>query len=259
MLTYEAVGDGVPVVLLHAFPLSHAMWRADAERFAQFGRVITPDLPGFGRSPRQSPPSIPTMASAVSELLDGLSVREPVVLAGLSMGGYVAFEVVRQFPKRVRALGLFSTRAVADTPDQRENRLKAAEQIRREGLGPLANAMLPKLLGRTTLSTHPSVAEAITEQILSNDPGGVADSLLAMAQRRDSTSLLSSIACPTLVVAGGEDAFIPATEAEGLQRQIPGAHLEVIARAGHLVNVEQPAAFQASVERFLQEQVLMVR
>ena len=250
MLAYEAAGRGVPFVLLHAFPLSRAMWRAELEAFGKSARVIAPDLPGFGQSARQAEPSIPQMAQALAELLERLAIREPAVVAGLSMGGYVAFEFLRQFPQRVRALGLVSTRAGTDTPEQREQRVNTAERIRREGLSSLASSMLPRLLGKTSLASNQALATAVSQQILASDPDGVADALLAMAQRRDSTALLASISCPTLIVAGQEDAFIAPEQAEQMQRQIPRAQLAVIPKAGHLVNLEQPAAFHQALERF---------
>lgn len=255
MLSCEEAGQGVPIVLLHAFPLSCRMWDHERVALARWGRVITPDLPGFGRSLRQTTPSIPDMAACVATVLDSLSVREPVVLGGLSMGGYVAFEFLRQFPRRVKALLLCSTRAIADTPEQREGRLKTAERIRRDGLESLASAMLPKLLGKTTLESNPAVVDQVQRMVLANAPDGVADSLLAMGDRNDSTVLLPSIACPTLVVAGDEDAFIPPAEAQAMQREIPGARLEIITKAGHLVSLERPAAFEEAVERFFEEAI----
>lgn len=254
MLAYETAGRGVPIVLLHAFPLSHAMWRAQLGSLSRRGRVIAPDLPGFGWSVRQREPSISRMAEEVAELLDGLSIREPVVVAGLSMGGYVAFECARQFPKRLAALALVSTRASADPPEIRENRLAMANRIRQEGLSPLIKTTLPKLVGRTTLESKPVVERWLTELILANDKDGVADALLAMARRRDSSALLTSIACPTLVIAGDEDAVIPMAETEAMRRRIPVARLEVVEGAGHLVSLEQPAAFEGVLERFLEEQ-----
>lgn len=241
----------MPVLLIHAFPLSHEMWKGQMAGWGRMVRVIAPDLPGFGGSSRQEKPSIPEMAQEIAKRLDHLEVKEPVVVAGLSIGGYVALEFLRQFSKRVRGLGLFSTRAIPDTREGRENRIKTAQKIRAEGLEPFARAILPKLLGRTTLESKPQVVQEVTRLILANDPDGVADALLAMADRRDSTDLLASISCPTWVVAGAEDSFIPVSEAQGMQAKIPGARLEVIEKAGHLVNLEQPAVFQKTLEEFL--------
>lgn len=241
----------IPLLLFHAFPLSSAMWAAEAAALGKTCRVIMPDLPGFGRAPRQKEPSIHSMAQEAARLLDGLGIGEPAVVGGLSMGGYVAFEFLRQYPERVRALALLSTRAAADTPEGRAKRLKTVEEIRTKGLEPFSRAVLPNLVGKTSLSFHPEVCRRVAEMILANTPEGVADALLAMAARRDSSDLLGAIRVPTLVVAGEEDTFIPVAEARAMQGKIPGSRLEVIPQAGHLVNLEQPARFRKVLEQFL--------
>ena len=253
MLAYEVAGQGPPILLLHAFPLSHAMWKDQIAPLAQLGRVIAPDLPGLGRSARQVNPSIADMAAAIAGVLDALTVQEPVVVAGLSMGGYVAFELWRQFPSRVRALGLFSTRAGADTPEQRAGRQRLAEQVRREGVEPVIQTIMPKLLGKATLASQPMVVEAVQWLILANKPNGVADALLAMEARQDSTPLLPSISVPTLLLAGDEDTIVSSEDWEAMKQAIPHAKLERLDKAGHLLNLEQPAEFLGAFRRFLKD------
>ncbi len=250
MLAYSEAGAGAPVVLLHAFPLSRAMWQRDAEQFAPLARVIMPDLPGFGASPRQPHPSMSAMASAVAGLLDHGKVREPVILAGLSMGGYVALEFIRQFPGRVKALGLFSTRAAADSPEQRQGRMKLNEQLQARGIEPLMTSSLPKLLGRTSTASQPDLLAHVARLIRAASPDGVIDALRAMAERSDSQPLLSGIRYPTLIIAGEEDALIPAQESQTMAQAIAGATLEIIPQAGHLVNLEQPEIFQRLVKNW---------
>ena len=250
-LAYAEQGPGTPVVLLHAFPLSGQMWRQDAARLASVCRVITPDLPGFGRSPRLAVPSMAAMAQAVHDLLEQLGLRQPVILGGLSMGGYVAFEFLRQFPARVKALALCSTKAAPDSPNQRQGRFKLIERLRLEGLKALPQVMLPKLIGRTSAANQPSVVAEVERLILAADLDGVIDAVRAMAERADSRSLLSSIACPTLVVAGSEDQLIPAEESRRMAEAIQGAELQIIPATGHLTNLEQPEAFHAAVEPWL--------
>ena len=250
-LTYTEAGTGTPLLLLHAFPLSRAMWKQDVELFAALTRVIAPDLPGFGGSSRQPQPSIAAMAQVASGLLDELHIKEPVIVAGLSMGGYVAFEFLRQFPKRVRALGLFSTRAAADSPQQREGRMKLAEQLKASGVELLMTSTLPKLIGLTSTASRPAVVSQVEKFIRAASPDGVIDSLHAMAERRDSQPLLSGIRCPVLIVAGDEDALVPAQESRAMAQAIPGAKLEIIPQAGHLVNLEQPEIFQRLVASWI--------
>lgn len=243
-LHYAQQGTGTPFMLLHAFPLSSAMWTRDAGRFARAARVIAPDLPGFGGSPRQPQPSIPAMARAAADLLDALEIHEPVILAGLSMGGYVALEFMRQFPQRVKALGLFSTKAAADSPEQREGRFMFIERLRREGVEVLLQTTLPKLVGASTTARRPAVIAEIERHIRAADREGLMDAVRAMAERSDSQPVLPTIPCPTLILSGAEDALIPPKESEGMAQAIPGAQLQVIPEAGHLVNLEAPEAFQ---------------
>lgn len=183
------------------------------------------------------------MAQDVAGLLEQLKITEPVIVAGLSMGGYVAFEFLRQFPQRVRALGLLSTRAAEDSPQQREGRLKLIQQLQARGLEPLMASTLPKLVGRTSTTSRPAVVAEVERLIRAASPDGVIDALRAMAERRDSRPLLPGIRCPTLIVAGDEDALIPMQESQAMAQAIPAARLEIIPQAGHLVNLEQPEAF----------------
>lgn len=250
-LAYESSGQGIPLVFIHAFPLSSRMWGSLVKGLGPRVKVIAPDLPGFGQTPSQAKPSIPEMAQEVARLLDSLMVKEPVMIAGLSMGGYVAFEFLRRFPNRVRGLGLFSTRPGTDTPQAREKRLKTARDIRDAGLEPFATTILPNLVGKTTLERKPDLVHEIKHMILSNSREGVACALLAMADRRDSTDLLATIKCPTLIIAGREDSLIPFSEAETMHSKILNSRLHIIEKAGHLANLEQPAEFQKILENFL--------
>lgn len=255
MLAYESSGQGIPLVLIHAFPLNSNMWKAQIKNLEQYGRVIALDLPGFGRSPSEANLSIAKMAQEVARLLSALNVKEPAVIAGLSLGGYVALEFFRQFPERVKGLGLFSTRSGADTAEAREKRLKTAKQIMQEGLEPFAKIILPNLVGKTALATKPKLVNEITGMISLNNREGVAAALFAMAERRDSSDLLGSIKCPTLIIAGEEDVLIPFSESRVMHGQIVGSQFHVIPRAGHLVNFEQPTAFQNIFGKFLNQKL----
>ena len=249
-LAHVEQGRGAPVVLLHAFPLSGAMWAATLEALAPVARALAPDLPGFGRSPRLPRPSIAGMAAAVLAWMDQVGVAQ-AALCGLSMGGYVAFELMRQAPRRVRALGLCSTRAVADTPEQRAARLALIDRVHAQGARSILAGTVPKLLGQTTLRSNPALVEQVGGWVSQADAGGVIDALQAMADRRDAADLLPGILVPALVVAGEEDALIPVAAAQTMAQRLARATLTSIPAAGHLVNLEQPAAFHAALTQFL--------
>lgn len=254
-LSYETSGLGIPVVLIHAFPLSSSMWKPQIKNLERKGKMIVLDLPGFGKSPYEAKTTVPKMAQEAALLLDSLKVTGPVMMAGLSMGGYVAFEFFRQFPTRVKALGLFSTRAGADTPEAHEKRIKTAEQILKDGLEDFFKKTVPNLVGKSTQESNPKLLREIMEMISSNSREGVAAGLLAIAGRRDSTDLLASIKCPTLIIAGDEDTLIPFSESEAMHTQIKGSQFHLIPKAGHLVNLEQPEAFQKVFEKFLAQKL----
>jgi pimeloyl-ACP methyl ester carboxylesterase len=239
------------MLFLHAFPLHHAMWRDQLRDFGRWVRATAPDFPGFGASPMAPELSLPRAAQMLDRLLDEQGVSTPAILLGCSMGGYVALEFLRQFPQRVAALVLISTRARADTEAERQSRLSLIEQIQRQGMEGLAETMVPRLLGPTVRARHPSLVRTVTEMIESAQPESVCAALRAMAERRDATDLLSAIQCPTLVMVGEEDRLVSVEEAEIMQRAIPRGRLAVIPDAGHLVNLEQPERFVEAVERFL--------
>ncbi len=252
-LEYDDVGRGRPVVLLHAFPLARQMWRPQLEALQANYRVLAPDLRGFGGSaPFAGPPSLEAMADDVAGLLDALvGVREPVVLGGLSMGGYVGLAFVRKHAGRLRGLILADTRAEADSAEGKANRDRLIALAQKQGTAALAGAMLPKLLGDSTRSGRPAVVEEVRRIASAQPAAGVAAALQAMRDRPDSTLLLGQIRVPTLVVVGSEDGVTPPPVAEAMTQHLPDARLAIIQGAGHLANLEQPEAFTAAVESFL--------
>lgn len=253
MLAYQMKGEGTPLVLLHAFPLSSKMWLGELEPLSSRFKVIVPDLPGFGKSPVQKAVSMADMALKTSQLLDSLKVKEPVVLAGLSMGGYVSFEFLRQFPKRVRALGLFATRASDDTPQAREKRMQSIEALEKFGMEPFTKKIVKSQLGKSTHDSKPEVVKQALAIMNETNPEGAVAALRAMAVRRDSTDLLSSINFPVLIAAGEEDEIAPAAEMRAMHEKIRGSEFHVLPKAAHLINLEQPAEFRRIFEAFLKK------
>jgi len=251
-LAYVDEGSGPPVVLVHGFPLDHAMWDAQVDVLKGQCRVIVPDLRGFGQSDvTEGAVTMEQFADDVAGLLDALGVREPVVLAGLSMGGYVAFQFFRRHRGRLRALVLCDTRAPADTPQAASARRETAEKVLREGPGSLVENMPAKLFAPATLRDRPEVAESLRRVIASTDPRGIAAASLGMAQRPDVTAMLPEIDCPTLVVVGREDAISPPEEMRQIAAAIPGARLVEVPEAGHMSPMENPAAVNAALREFL--------
>ena len=173
------------------------------------------------------------------------------MVAGCSMGGYAAFAMARRHPERVRALVLQDTRAGADSAEARKNRALLAEKTLKEGAQAALDAFLPKLLGLTTKQERPAVVARVRDAILATSPRGIANALQGLGARADSSPTLREIRVPTLVVCGAEDTITPVAESVAMHQGIVGSRLEVIPGAGHLANLENPAAYNASLLPFL--------
>ena len=237
------------VLFIHGFPFDHLMWRHQLAALSRW-RCIAPDLRGAGASKVPESPDDYSMAHYAGDLirhLDDLQVDQAVV-CGLSMGGYIAFEILRRFPERVRAAILCHTKAAPDTPEAKRGRDAMAERARKEGARGVAAELVPKLLARPT---QPEVAREVSEMIERQPVPGIVGALRALRERRDSTPLLPEIRVPILVVAGDDDHVAPASGMEEMARAIPGARFVLIPQSGHLSPLEQPRAFNAAVNGFL--------
>lgn len=249
---YLEAGTGWPLVLLHAFPLNADMWRGQLEHMPEGWRIIAPDFRGFGPGTGDPGPA-PTMddfADDVRALLDVLEI-DRAIIGGLSMGGYVTFALLRRCPDRFTGVVLADTRPQADTAEGREGRKKLVELVHERGAGAVADEMLPKLLGATTIRDRPDIVSQVRQLIESNPPAAIAGALHAMMERPDSTADLRRISFPALIVVGEDDAVTPVSEAEAMHGQIPRSHLVVIPAASHLSNIEAPEAFSKALQDFL--------
>ncbi|MES9536007.1 alpha/beta fold hydrolase [Actinomadura sp. NPDC000600] len=245
------VGTGTPLVLLHAFPLSSAMWLAQREGLAGRFRVITPDLRGFGGSLLgDEEPSVDAMADDVARMCRSLGVRR-AVFGGLSMGGYVAMALCRRHPDLVLGLVLAATRATADTGPVRENRLRQADALEEErSTRVLVDEVLPGLVGPTTYRQRALVYGRVRGLVQATPPQAAAWAQRAMAGRADSFETLRALRVPALVMIGDEDALATEDEARAMADAMPNAELLVVPRAGHLCSVEQPDLFNQAVAEF---------
>jgi len=243
------------LVLLHAFPLSGRMWEAQLALASQGWHVIAPNVRGVDGQDDDPPANtIDDYAADIIDLLDGLHVDEAVV-GGLSMGGYVAFAILRHAPSYIRALILADTRSQADTPEGLEARQNLLALVNERGANAVAEQMIPKLLGETTRAAKPEVVDHVRGLIRSNATEAIAGGIRALMSRPDSTPQLASIHVPTLIVVGEQDVITPPSAAEEMQTRIAGAQLVRIPEAGHLSNLEQPGAFNAALARFLDHRV----
>ena len=259
-LSYTVTGDaaGEPVLFLHGFPLSSALWVDVAGHLTGGGvRCIVPDLRGHGASEvgadgieERGSASLSRFAHDAAELLDEIGERRPVTVVGMSMGGYTALEFYRLFRGRVRALVLANTRANADTPEGARAREIQALGVLREGSAEgLAETMAAKLFS-------PEAPEDLRSRwrgiIAGANPRGVAFALRAMASRPDSTPTLTAITVPRLIIVGQDDQITPPDVARGMHERVAGSRLEVASGAGHMTPVERPEWFAGVLRSFVQ-------
>lgn len=248
-------GNGAgTLVLLHGFPVDHRMWDACAPFVSAEWRVLGVDLPGLGESPiPEGEPSLDQSAGLVAEVIVGLKGPDsgPLICAGLSMGGYVAQAIMRVNPDLLDGVVLLDTRVTADAAGPRENRFKVAAEVERLGSSEPVMGMATATLSEETVEERPDIVEFMQTLIRSQSAAGVAWSQRAMASREDSTEVVKAFAKPTLIIVGEDDTISPPDVMMQIARLVPGARAEVIAHAGHMSPVEQPAAVAEVINTFL--------
>jgi 3-oxoadipate enol-lactonase len=249
-MTWLEAGAGWPVILLHGFPLNAETWRPQLEHVPEGWRFIAPDLRGFGGTRALAASGRVTLddyAADVGDFMDCLQLDDAVI-AGMSMGGYIAFAMYRQAPARFNGLVLADTRPQADTPAGLESRTAMRARLAREGTPGVADQMLPKLLSPRA---EPALVSRVRQIIEGADPAGVDAAIVAMMGRPDSTPDLPRIACATLVIVGELDDITPVADAQAMEAAVPRSTLTVVHDAGHLSNLERPEPFNRTLADFL--------
>ncbi len=246
------------MLLIHGYPLNRRLWQSQISGLSGIARLIAPDLRGHGETPPFPAPapnpqtySMELLAEDCVQLLDDLQITQPVIVGGLSMGGYISLALYRNYPERVAGLILAATRASADTPEGKINRDKAVEIVRQGGAPAIAQSMIQRMLASQTYKYRPDLVDVVMDIMLATSVEGITGDLLGMRDRTDSTASLPNITVPTLIVHGMDDQLISLDEVRTMEASIPGATLIIIPGAGHLVNLEQPEIFNQAVRDFI--------
>ena len=251
-MAYTDSGKGLPLLLIHGYPLNRHMWEPQVKELGDLLRAVAPDLRGHGESESVSGPySMDLFVDDLAAFLDALGIQQKIVLCGLSMGGYIALAFQRKYAARLQALILTATRAAGDSPQAQAGRDQAAETAREKGVEAIVETLLPKLLAPETPQNDPELVRRVRSIISSTSLDGVLGDLAALKNRPDSRPFLKDIQVPTLILHGTEDQIIPSQEAKEMQAAIPDARLQLLPQAGHMLNLEQPALFNAAVRSFI--------
>jgi len=249
-IAYERRGRGTPLVLVHGFPLDHTSWDALLPHLEGQADVILPDLRGLGQSDfnhsgaPEGAYTVADMAADIVGLLDALKVEKAVVV-GHSMGGYVTLAFARAYPQRLAGLGLISTQVLPDAPERKAGRYATAEQVAAQGVVVVADAMAPKL------SANPEQIPMLREMILRQPAAGVIGALKAMAERPDSTQLITTFKFPVAIVHGLADALIPVDRSREMKAFLPQAVLTELPGVGHSPMLEAPLETADALKKIL--------
>jgi pimeloyl-ACP methyl ester carboxylesterase len=193
-----------------------------------------------------------TRHASMEEIAEAILAAAPprFALAGLSMGGYIAYEILRQAPDRVTQLALLDTGARADAPERRAGRLRLVALAEEEGAVKAQQELLPLLIHTDRLRDKPLV-DTVLQMAIDTGVAAFKRQQTAIMTRPDNRPFLSTIKCPTLVLVGGDDALTPPSLAQEIADGIPGARLEIIPDCGHLSSLEQPEAVNRALRRWL--------
>jgi len=253
-MAYAEAGSGTPLLFIHGFPLSKAIWLPQLEALNTSFQIITPDLRGHGDSESvPGPYSMQMLAGDLNALLDNLGINQPVVICGHSMGGYLTFEFFRQYPQRVAGIILTATRAADDPPEGKTNRDNAAQNVMQDGITPIVEGMLPKIVSPASFDKNPELVESVKAIMMGASVEGTVGALMAMKERPDSTPTLEEIKVPSLVIHGRGDQIIPLAEAEQMAGSIQDCEFVIFDNAGHLPSLEDPQLFNNVVRDFMQQ------
>ncbi len=251
-ISYHDVGKGaIPILFLHGFPFDKSMWKEQIDSLKDSHRVIAIDLRGFGKSTdEKSKLSIDLFGEDVIAFLDKLNI-EKAIICGLSMGGYLALNLVHRFPERFTALILCDTQCVADTREAREKRLETIKQINLEGTDTFNKNFIKSVFHPKSLTDKQEIVENLKSIVVANPKEIITAGLTALADRAETCSTLNKIQIPTLIICGRQDEVTPLAQSEFMHENIKGSVLRIIDEAGHVSNLEQPEEFNQHLVEFL--------
>lgn len=251
-LAYDDVGSGQPVILVHGFPLCRKMWRPQFNVLPDAGfRLIAPDLRGFGESEAPDGPyTIELFADDVVALLDHLEI-DRAVIGGMSMGGYVVFNLIDRYPERLSGACLLTTRAHADDNAGKAKRLQLAQEVIKFGPQAIAGPFEHILFAEESLKERSRLVSEVCRWMTETDSRGLSGGLLAMRERKDYLPLLETFSLPALAIGAENDRAAPPDKTREIAAGIPGCRLCIIPRAGHMANLENPGAYNSCLLEFL--------
>jgi 3-oxoadipate enol-lactonase len=243
---------GAPVIIfIHGFPFNKSMWNSQIKALNYYCRVISYDIRGFGNSESGNEEfTIDLFAKDLICLMDTLKI-EKSFLCGLSMGGYIALNAVKNYPDRFNALILSDTSCKSDTPEAKIKRRNSIDNIRKNGVGDYADETIKNLFAVESFTEKKEEIAMAREMIMQTSEASLCSTLLALSNRKETCRSLNSIKVPVLIIAGNEDKVTPPSLAQYMHEKIKDSSLKIIEHAGHLSNLEKAEEFNYQLERFV--------
>jgi len=251
-ISYNDVGEGsIPILFLHGYPFDKSMWKGQLDSLKSSNRVIAIDIRGFGKSTdEKSALSIDLFGEDLIAFMDKLII-EKAIICGLSMGGFIALNVMKKFPNRFKALILCDTQCIADTTEVKENRYTTIEKINIDGVDAFNEKFIKSVFHPDSLTSKVELVESLRSVVFANSKGIITAGLTALAERSESCSTLGAVSVPTLIICGREDEVTPLVQSEFMHKHIKGSILKIIDDAGHVSNLEHPEEFNKYLTDFL--------
>lgn len=248
----EGDSEKLPLILIHGFPFNKWMWRNQIGAFKDQNRTLAYDVRGHGSSATgKEKYTIPLFAKDLFLFMDALQI-ERAIIGGLSMGGYIALNAVSLQPERIAALALCDSQCGPDTAQVKKGRMDTIDSIREKGLDDYSNNSIKKLFSTTSLTSKTEEVAFIKQTILDTRAETICDTLMALAERKETCSGLPLIRVPVLIMVGEEDQVTPPEAAHKMHQLISGAQLHIIKDAGHVSNLENEESFNSRLQLFLQ-------
>jgi 3-oxoadipate enol-lactonase len=252
-VAYNTVGQGfTPIIFIHGFPFDKSMWQGQLDYFGEKTQAIAYDIRGFGGSGSEAirPASMELYAEDLIAFMDGLHIEKAIV-CGLSMGGYILLNALNRFPDRLSAVILADTQCIADSTEAKEKRSKTIVEIETIGLKTFALEFVKNVFSNAAFTYKKLIVKPIRTVIENANPESVIHGLRALANRSEMCGALSKIEVPTLIICGKLDKITPVEQSEFMHENIPNSTLQIINKAGHMSNLEQPNHFNRAIADFI--------
>lgn len=251
-LSYDDIGEGIiPIIFLHGYPFDKTMWQSQIDFLKSSYRLIPCDIRGFGKSKDEiSSLSIDLFGEDLISFMDKLNI-DKAIICGLSMGGFIALNVVERYPNRFEALILCDTQCIADTIGLKEERYKIIDEIKVDGAANFNEKFIKSVFHKDSITNKMELVEQLKKVVFSNSTHIIQQGLVALAERSATCSTLNEIKIPTLIICGREDNVTPLEQSQFMNENIRGSILHIIDKAGHVSNLEQPNEFNKHLLNFL--------